>query len=80
MRDLIFDFPDKNDFVLVDSCVLVPVEISHCVKLSSVCSLAPCGKKRTMNLVDCHEVLNNFGHFKEMILNIIKKFLIFDPN
>lgn len=76
MWNLVFDFPDKNYFIFIDSCVCIPIQISHCVEFTSFCSGSPCSEKWTMNFVNFHKMLNHFNNLKEMIFNIIDNFLI----
>lgn len=76
MRDLIVDFPYKEDFVLVDSSVGVPVKISHRVKFTSNSSLSPSRKERAVDLIFFHEGPNHCSDLKNMILNIIQDLFV----
>lgn len=73
MRNCVFDVPNEDDLVLVDSCICLPIEISHCVKFTPLGPGSPGSHERTVNSLFVHKILENSHECEEVIFDVIQE-------
>jgi hypothetical protein len=78
MRDSSLDLPDKDEFVLVHSSILLPVQIAHRVKLASFGPRAPNRHEGTVNSLLIEEISDGLRNLKHVVLDVVEKTRIAD--
>lgn len=73
MRNGVFDIPDKDDFILVDAAVGLPVEVSHGVEFSALRFGAPGGHEGAMDSFPVHEVFEVLDDGEKVVFDEVKE-------